>query len=289
MKKNNTRILAAVLALICCAAAFSLPVLADGYYSDEDGSTARGTTDVINISTETVQSPPGNTGEGGVVWDVDAEKLDSWISGFSTFLGGALTPSGNMTLVDDILQDESYTVQDKTVLRDKQFITVETKNGNVFYIIIDRSGDTENVYFLNLVDESDLLALLDDGKEKTETVCTCSELCEAGEVDTDCPVCRTDMTKCAGKETKKTQVKQTGEDAGQKTTTVTVPAKQTSSRTAAAVIVLVLLVCGIAFWWFVLRKKRPDTRGSADLDDYDFGDDEDEEPDEDIKENEDGE
>ena len=71
--------------------------------------------------------------------------------------------------------------------------------------------------------------------------------------------------------------------------TVTVSAKQTSSRTVAAVIVLVLLVCGIAFWWFVLRKKRPDTRGSADLDDYDFGDEEDEEPDEDIKEDEDGE
>ena len=289
MKKNRTRLLAAALALICCAAAFSMPALADGYFSDEDGGTASGTVDVIDVSTETVQSPFGSTGEDGIVWDVDAEKLDSWISGFSTFLGGALTPSGNMTLVDDILQDESYTVQDKTVLRDKQFITVETKNGNIFYIIIDRSGDTENVYFLNLVDESDLLALLDDGEKKTLAVCTCSERCEAGKVDTECPVCRNDLSRCTGKETKKTQVKQTDEDAGQKTTAVTVPAKQTSSRTVIAVIVLILLVCGIGFWWFVLRKKRSDASGTADLDDYDFGDEEDDEQDEDFTEDEDGE
>ena len=276
MKKNKIRLLAAALALICCAAAFSMPALADGYYSDENGGTAQGPVDVINISTESVQSPSADPGEGGIVWDVDAEKLDSWISGFTTFLGGTLTPSGNMTLVDDILQDESYTVQDKTVLRDKQFITVETKNGNVFYIIIDRSGDTENVYFLNLVDESDLLALLDDGNGKTETTCTCSDRCEAGKVDTNCPVCRNDLSECTGKETKKAQTKQSTVDGEQKTTTVTVPVKQDSSRTVIAVIILVLLVCGVAFWWFFLRKKRPDTRGGADLDDYDFGEEEDE-------------
>ncbi len=274
--KNKTRLLAAVLALICCAAAFSLPAMADGYYSDENGGTAQGYADVINISTEAVQQPAADTGEGGIVWDVDAEKLDSWISGFTTFLGSALTPSGNMTLVDDILQDESYTVQDKTVLRDKQFITVETKNGNIFYIIIDRSGDTENVYFLNLVDESDLLALLDDGEKKDSAVCTCSERCEAGKVDTDCPVCRNNMSECTGKEVKKAQTNKSAADDGQKTTAVTVPAKRDNSRIVIAVIVLVLLLCAFVFWRFFLKKKRPDTRGGTDLDDYDFGEEEDE-------------
>lgn len=62
----------------------------------------------------------------------------------------SLTPNGNMTLVDDY------------VIGETQYITVQTKNGNYFYIIIDRNGDTENVHFLNKVDEADLLPLLDE-------------------------------------------------------------------------------------------------------------------------------
>lgn len=62
----------------------------------------------------------------------------------------SLTPNGNMTLVDDY------------VIGDTQYITVQTKSGNYFYIIIDRSGETENVHFLNKVDEADLLPLLDE-------------------------------------------------------------------------------------------------------------------------------
>ena len=62
----------------------------------------------------------------------------------------SLTPNGNMTLIDDY------------VIGDTQYITVQTKSGNYFYIIIDRSGETENVHFLNKVDEADLLPLLDE-------------------------------------------------------------------------------------------------------------------------------
>ncbi|WP_409967770.1 DUF4366 domain-containing protein [Bengtsoniella intestinalis] len=62
----------------------------------------------------------------------------------------ALTPDGNLTLVDDI------TVTDES---SKQFITAVSKDGNYFYIVIDRSDDSENVYLLNLIDEADLVAL----------------------------------------------------------------------------------------------------------------------------------
>ena len=64
-----------------------------------------------------------------------------------------LTPEGNLTLVDDIASASSS---------DKQFITVVTKSGNYFFIIIDRAAETENVYFLNKVDEADLLSIFEE-------------------------------------------------------------------------------------------------------------------------------
>ena len=69
---------------------------------------------------------------------------------------GALTPEGNLTLVDDY--HTSYSDGSG-----QQFITLVSKSGNTFYLVIDRnSKGAQTVHFMNLVDESDLLALMEE-------------------------------------------------------------------------------------------------------------------------------
>ena len=168
--KHKSRLLAGLCAVIVCMAAFSVSVSAAAYYaSDESGSKVPPSSiDSITISTEDVEldhsGSNATTEIGGITVD-----LDSFFENLFNIFGGtdALTPVGNLTLIDDILQDESTISVEKleNEQKSKQFITVQSKNGNYLYIIIDRSGDTENVYFLNLVDETDLFALLETEEE----------------------------------------------------------------------------------------------------------------------------
>ena len=86
----------------------------------------------------------------------------------------------------------------------KQFITVQTKNGNTFYIVIDYDApineeeEQYQTYFLNMVDEADLLALMDEEAVSELKSCTCSEKCVAGQVNMECPICKTNMSECTG-------------------------------------------------------------------------------------------
>ena len=71
---------------------------------------------------------------------------------FSTInvMAKALTVDGNAEVVDET-SDEG-----------KEFLTVQSRGGNIYYIIIDRQKDENNVYFLNAVDEIDLLSFATD-------------------------------------------------------------------------------------------------------------------------------
>jgi len=177
------------------------------------------------------------------------------------------TPDGNLTLIDDILQIESPATEDSEQ-QEKQFITLQSKAGNYFYLVIDRTGDTENVYFMNLIDEADLMALIET--EETEApVCSCTEKCAVGAINTTCEICRSNMSECVGKEpvVEPEPTEPTEE-----------PAEEPKSSAAGPVIILLLAAAGGgAFYWFKIKKEKPKTNGDSDLDDYDYGQDDDEE------------
>ena len=175
-----------------------------------------------------------------------------------------LTPEGNLNLEDDI---------DGEAAEDKQFIVVQSRNGHYFYIIVDRAEDGENtVHFLNQVDEADLLALIEE-EEKAPAVCTCTEKCAPGAVNTTCEICAVNMGECAGKEPEPVET-----DPPEEPDPEPEPVKKSS--TGPLLIVLVLAVAGVGAVAYLkfFKKKAPDTRGTANLDDYDYGTDDEDEP-----------
>lgn len=213
------KLLAGILAVMLCMTAFSVTAFASGDdwceygdYGTPEASESAGATETPTPSPtpepEVTPAPaeptPSTTPE-----TPPQEEGDPSGDG-ETGSGKPLTPPGNLNLVDDVLQtdktpddagnDTSAGKKDDGQ-EEKQFITVQSKNGNYFYIVIDRSGDTENVHFLNQVDEADLMALIEgDSAEEKPPVCTCTDKCMVGDINLSCPICQTTTNECAGKE-----------------------------------------------------------------------------------------
>ena len=150
-----------------------------------------------------------------------------------------------------------------TFYGDKQLITVTTKP-EYFYILIDRANEDKetSVHFLNQVDDADLLALLDEEPQAAE-VCTCTVKCEAGNVNENCPLCEKSLRNCTAPEAVKTDTE--------------TPQEKPKSNMGSLMILLVLALAGggAALYYFKFRKPKADTTGHDDLDEYDFGEDED--------------
>ena len=224
--KKIIRLFTAMLAVVLCTTAFAVPASAGG----GDGEP---------YYTETAEP------------EVTEEPQEETTGGMEPE-GQPLTPEGNATLVDDFYGD-------------KQLITVTTKAGNYFYILIDRANeDAETaVHFLNQVDEADLMALMEDGEaQEAPAVCTCAEKCQAGAVNTSCEVCAVNMAECAGAEPEPEPEPE--------------PEEEKSGGMGALALVMVLLVLGGggAFAYIKFIRPKQASKASADPDDYDFADEE---------------
>ena len=159
-----------------------------------------------------------------------------------------LTPDGNLEIVDDIVHE------------DKQFITVKSRSGAEFYIVIDRSRESDNVYFLNQVDDVDLFALLE---EDSSVSCSCKEKCTVGAVNLDCLVCRMDVKFCKGKvsEVKSESISDSEPD------------KTEKKQNILPVILIVVVIGGVAVIGFLkLRKNKAKSSPVPDFDDIDADD-----------------
>lgn len=171
----------------------------------------------------------------------------------------ALTPDGQGTVMDNVTDGDG-----------KEFFTFTTPSENTFYLVIDRQRDSENVYFLNTVTENDLMALAEKNGDNSgisavpdpAPVCICKDKCEAGAVNTACPVCILSMNNCAGTapapaEPEKPEQPKEGSNAG-----------------TIVIVLLAMLAVGGAGWYFKIYKPKHDMTDAEDFDELTGGGDE---------------
>ena len=149
-----------------------------------------------------------------------------------------LTPKGNAQLVDDISDNENL-----------QFITVTARDGNVFYFVIDKGAQSENVYFLNTVDESDLEALV----EKSEKKPTATAKPEQTENTAE-----TDLTENDTKD--KTETNEQQEQ------------KQQKNNSGLFIVLALAAAAGVGGYYYKVILPKKKLEQADDLDDFDFED-----------------
>ena len=181
---------------------------------------------------------------------------------------GALTPEGNLTLVDDYHTNYSDG-------SGQQFITLVSKSGATFYLVIDRnSKGAQTVHFMNLVDEADLLALMEE--EAADAYTAEKEAAAQAELD-------------------RLKAEEEAKKAEEEAATAEPPKENKITKYAGAflgIVALIALAAGGGFYFYrqqVQKKKAekealdPDADYTEDKDDFDIPTDvpdEDEAPDE---------
>lgn len=197
--------------------------------------------------------------------------------------GEGFTEDGNLVTRDQLYNKAT----------NKQFITVQTSGGSTFYIVIDydkptdEDGEQYHTYFLNMVDEADLLAALEAAGGELPA-CSCTEKCAPGAIHTDCEVCAVNMTECAGTAPEPAPVTEPAEEPE--------PEPQQKNNTGTLLLILAVAVLGSGAGWYfkIYRPKHekaavPEEDYSEELADYDDPEDDGPPWDEDDTESEDNE
>jgi len=145
-----------------------------------------------------------------------------------------LTPDGNMDLVDDLQGDQT---------QEMEFLTVTTKNGHTFYVVIEKGKETANVHFLNQVDEADLMELLSE--EEKEEMAARQEETEKEEI-------LPPMQNMAPETTDQSQAESQPAAASEN---VQVQGINTA-QLFAAIAIITALAGGLAYWVLKLRSEK---------------------------------
>ena len=204
-----------------------------------------------------VNDIPSTPTDDGYSFDIDQAMILSFLELFQGMMEPAetqpthgLTPSGNLTLVDDLGVRNG---------EGQQFVTLVTKNGNYFYLIIDRDEKgEETVHFLNMVDERDLFALMEDDEKAAYESQMAAE----------------QAAKEAAEKAASEAASQTGESETQKPEDE--PAKESKKTNLAPILIIIVLMAAAGGGWFFMQTKKKKKAESAPDPDADYTDDDEE-------------
>lgn len=148
--KKYLMVITMVVGMLFSAAMPALAYTGGVEQTEADNSNTGTVTGNISVETEDT--------EDAAVTEEPSDTEESEDEGSQGRVQGTpFSVPGNGQLVDDMADDES-----------KQFLTIQTKNGNTFFMVLDRSNNTENVYMLSMIDENDLAEFIGETKEEPE-------------------------------------------------------------------------------------------------------------------------